>query len=399
MAHVDLRAVRRGKPRADCSSQSEHLALALRRIQQTVRSDDRVCPFGVARIAVAFGPDAQAVPARTLGERLARAVGDRSTTGPAPTTAVVTVDRLLRDGILAPERIVRTPGPGALAGPGDVNSPRLRRRTVVRFPTGYGNRHDDPARTPGGSGSGTVLVVDPTGSTSTTPGLTVAAACSLAARLGFRAAMCSATAGDDLPLDVDGTPIDLVVLVISGEPAGGAPAWSTSSWCVPSQITAAYRAAGINVLAVGAGAGAGALAGCVEMGAGVLFDLEELPTALSNLRGNGMTPGPTLVDDSVRRNQSTLDALVQLTTSERRVLFFLTQGRAAGEIADDLVVSLTTVRSHIRSILRKLGVRSQLAAVAVANSLDLRYQGSTGDPRREADRTPGPGSTGDSPSQ
>jgi DNA-binding NarL/FixJ family response regulator len=34
-------------------------------------------------------------------------------------------------------------------------------------------------------------------------------------------------------------------------------------------------------------------------------------------------------------------------------------------------VSLTTVRSHIRSILRKLEVRSQLAAVAVANSRDL----------------------------
>jgi DNA-binding CsgD family transcriptional regulator len=42
------------------------------------------------------------------------------------------------------------------------------------------------------------------------------------------------------------------------------------------------------------------------------------------------------------------------------------EGRSAAEIATTLVVSLTTVRSHIRSILRKLNVNSQLAAVALA---------------------------------
>ena len=36
-------------------------------------------------------------------------------------------------------------------------------------------------------------------------------------------------------------------------------------------------------------------------------------------------------------------------------------------------MSLTTVRSHIRSVLRKLEVRSQLAAVAIANSRDLEH--------------------------
>jgi DNA-binding NarL/FixJ family response regulator len=68
-----------------------------------------------------------------------------------------------------------------------------------------------------------------------------------------------------------------------------------------------------------------------------------------------------------------MEALVLLTASERRVLFYLTTGKSAQDIADDLVVSVTTVRSHIRSILRKLGVRSQLAAVAVANSRGTRH--------------------------
>jgi DNA-binding NarL/FixJ family response regulator len=74
-----------------------------------------------------------------------------------------------------------------------------------------------------------------------------------------------------------------------------------------------------------------------------------------------------------RRIPARYVALMQLTASERRVLYFLTTGRAAQDIAKELVVSLATVRSHIRSILRKLGVRSQLAAVAMANSRDPDY--------------------------
>ncbi len=71
-------------------------------------------------------------------------------------------------------------------------------------------------------------------------------------------------------------------------------------------------------------------------------------------------------------------ALVGLTASERRVLYYLTEGWAAQDMTGELVVSLTTVRSHIRSVLRKLGVRSQLAAVALANSRDLRRNGHRG---------------------
>ena len=41
-------------------------------------------------------------------------------------------------------------------------------------------------------------------------------------------------------------------------------------------------------------------------------------------------------------------------------------GESAETIAEQVVVSLTTVRSQIRAILLKLGVNSQLAAVALA---------------------------------
>lgn len=55
-----------------------------------------------------------------------------------------------------------------------------------------------------------------------------------------------------------------------------------------------------------------------------------------------------------------------LTPAEARVLHDLANGRGATEIAELRVVAISTVRSHIRQILRKLGVGSQLAAVALA---------------------------------
>ena len=130
------------------------------------------------------------------------------------------------------------------------------------------------------------------------------------------------------------------------------------------------------MLAVGAGAGAGALAGCMAHGATVLSDLDELQAELSHVGSATVVEESWATSGSTFRIPPPMEALVQLTASERRVLFYLTTGKSAQDIADDLVVSVTTVRSHIRSILRKLGVRSQLAAVAIANSQDLgRGQG------------------------
>lgn len=58
--------------------------------------------------------------------------------------------------------------------------------------------------------------------------------------------------------------------------------------------------------------------------------------------------------------------LNRLTPREREVLDRLARGHRAAAIAEELVVSLTTVRSQIRSILVKLEARSQLEAVALA---------------------------------
>ena len=60
----------------------------------------------------------------------------------------------------------------------------------------------------------------------------------------------------------------------------------------------------------------------------------------------------------------------RLTPKESYVLGRLIDGLRAEAIAEASFVSITTVRSQIRSILQKLGVSSQLAAVAMARDAD-----------------------------
>jgi DNA-binding NarL/FixJ family response regulator len=62
-----------------------------------------------------------------------------------------------------------------------------------------------------------------------------------------------------------------------------------------------------------------------------------------------------------------LAPLELLSQREKNVLGALIDGLSCEEIASSHFVSVTTVRSQIRSILQKLGVSSQLAAVAMAN--------------------------------
>ena len=57
----------------------------------------------------------------------------------------------------------------------------------------------------------------------------------------------------------------------------------------------------------------------------------------------------------------------ELTPREALVLSALADGHSADEIAQQHYVALNTVRSQIRAVLQKLGVNSQLAAVAIAD--------------------------------
>jgi DNA-binding CsgD family transcriptional regulator len=60
-----------------------------------------------------------------------------------------------------------------------------------------------------------------------------------------------------------------------------------------------------------------------------------------------------------------------LTRRQREILYLLVEGVRVRQIAKRLTLSETTVRNHIRAVLRELGVHSQLEAVARARALSL----------------------------
>lgn len=66
------------------------------------------------------------------------------------------------------------------------------------------------------------------------------------------------------------------------------------------------------------------------------------------------------------RLRSTSRRVGALTTREREVLGLLAEGLSNDEIAGRLVLSVSTVRNHVQSILRKLEARSRLEAVTIA---------------------------------
>jgi DNA-binding NarL/FixJ family response regulator len=119
------------------------------------------------------------------------------------------------------------------------------------------------------------------------------------------------------------------------------------------------------------------LAECVEAGAsGVLRKsgrvtefVEAVQRALAGEDLIGPTERQALLVELQAWRQADLDRLApfaSLTPRERAVLARLVLGESAETIAAGSALSLHTIRSQIKSLLFKLGVSSQLGAVALA---------------------------------
>jgi len=71
------------------------------------------------------------------------------------------------------------------------------------------------------------------------------------------------------------------------------------------------------------------------------------------------------------------DLLGALSPRERDVLLSMMDGKRGRQIAQDLLISSDTVRTHTRNIFAKLDVHSRLEAVRVARAAGLRAPGDT----------------------
>jgi DNA-binding NarL/FixJ family response regulator len=80
---------------------------------------------------------------------------------------------------------------------------------------------------------------------------------------------------------------------------------------------------------------------------------------------------PTMIAGLVSRGRDREAIRDSLSPREREVLQLLAEGMSTRRIGQELGISYSTVRAHVRSISAKLGTRSKLNAVVTARELEL----------------------------
>lgn len=404
IACVDVEPV--GRDQSGEISSSVLWGLAVRRMERCIRPGDWICMLGASRIAVCFGNGAHRIPPSALGGRLVRAMGDHLAVGSSSADLDVAVGIGIGQQDLDGSEVVKAamasirsarhhrsssvprgrrvvavarvpesfpshaPGTAKTAGvhSSPAHRPRLVRRTF--FPIGDGaGQHANGTLAPAGladtrrprrDAALRVLVVDPTPVPTRTSGLASGTVASLTRRVGALPTLSKARTPDAVLLDHFVVEPDVVLLVVHDEIPSSTRDFR-EPWRVAVSMTKVLRDTGTPVLAVGFGASAVAVSACMERGAIGVFDVEQVPEELVRLVRSD-TDEPAALEPPAQYK-----GLMELTPAERRVLYQMMRGRSAVEIAGERTVSLSTVRTHIRSILRKLNVNSQLAAVAIAN--------------------------------
>jgi two-component system, NarL family, response regulator LiaR len=106
------------------------------------------------------------------------------------------------------------------------------------------------------------------------------------------------------------------------------------------------------------------------------LELEALPRALEALRQGQAAISRTLTLSLIERLRETPSGSSgmrpvksPLTAREWEVIDLLKESKTTDQIADELMLSPETIRSHVKNILRKLKVRSRQEAIAMADEM------------------------------
>ena len=97
---------------------------------------------------------------------------------------------------------------------------------------------------------------------------------------------------------------------------------------------------------------------------------DDLVKVIEQVRAGEILVDPALTGQvalrAASRSQSLAEARFGLSPREAEVLGLITQGMSNHQIAEQLFIGEETVKSHVRSILRKLGVKDRTQAVSLA---------------------------------
>ena len=118
-----------------------------------------------------------------------------------------------------------------------------------------------------------------------------------------------------------------------------------------------------------------ALLAAVEAGASAFIHKSQAATevvgAIRSVAGGATLITPRAIASLLNRSRQLKGLVHSLTARERDVLQLVAAGVASRDIANRLGISYTTVRTHIRSLGRKLNVHSKIEASAKARELGL----------------------------
>ena len=97
----------------------------------------------------------------------------------------------------------------------------------------------------------------------------------------------------------------------------------------------------------------------------------EVVAAIRDVARGRMLITPRTISTLLAKRRSIEAQLERLTPREKEVLRLMAEGHPSRSIAEELGISYTTVRTHIRSLGSKLAVHSKLEAIVKARELGL----------------------------